>query len=263
MKFSCRPVMLSATAALVLAACASTSSTPSSSGPTATPDPLSSSITVFAASSLTATFNSAETAIEAAHPGFMALYSFGSSQALVTQIINSAPADVIATANASTMQRLVAAGLVETPQAFCKNKLEIIVAPGNPKGLMGLPDLAKSGLSVVLADPSVPVGGYAAKALSTAGIKLTPKSLQSDDAQVVNQVESGNADAGIVFVTDVATAGSKVTGVPIPDAQNVSATYEIAALKGSSHLAPAEAFVTEVVSGSIHAVLLSAGFLAP
>lgn len=257
MKLRTRTILLSGTAAIALAACGSSPS----SGPSASPDPLSGSITVFAASSLTSTFNTAEKGLELDHPGFTAQYSYGSSQTLVTQIINGAPADVIATANTTTMQQLVAKGLVNTPQAFCKNKLEIIVAPGNPKNIKTLADLATPGLAVVLAAAGVPVGDYAAKALKAAHITLTPKSLQLDDAVVVEQVESGNADAGLVFVTDVVSAGSKVTGVPIPDAQNVIGTYEIAALKASTNMAAAEAFATSAVSGDVQTQLLADGFL--
>jgi molybdate transport system substrate-binding protein len=256
-KTGTRLLLLSATAAIGLAACGS-SSPPAGS---ASPDPLSGSITVFAASSLTSAFNTAEKGLEVDHPGFKAQFSFGSSQALVTQIINSAPADVIATANTSTMQQLVAKGLVETPQALCKNKLEIIVAPGNPKNIKTLADLATPGLSVVLAMPGVPVGDYAAKALAAAKIAVTPKSLESDDALVVEQVESGNADAALVFVTDVVTAGNKVTGIPIPDAQNVIGTYEIAVVKASTQMAAAQAFVTSAVSGDVQTQLLADGFL--
>ncbi len=257
MKIGLRTVLVSGSAALALAGCGSTSTAASS----ASPDPLTGTITVFAASSLTSALNTAEKGLELDHPGFKAQYSYGSSQTLVTQIINSAPADVIATANTSTMMQLVTAGLVETPQAFCKNKLEIIVGPGNPKGIKTLADLAMPGLSVVLAAPSVPVGDYSAKALKAAHITLTPKSFQLDDAEVVQQVESGNADAALVFVTDVVTAAGKVTGVPIPDAQNVIGTYEIAVVKASANQTPAAAFVTSAVSGDVHAQLLEDGFL--
>ncbi len=251
-----RPLLLSGGAAIVLAACESAPAATSAS-----PDPFSGSITVFAASSLTAAFNTAEKGLELEHPGFKAEYSYGSSQTLVTQIVNGAPADVIATANTATMQQLVTAGLVNTPEAFCKNELEIIVAPSNPKGIKTLADLATPGLSVVLAAPSVPVGDYAAKALTAANIKITPKSLQLDDAEVVEQVESGNADAGLVFVTDVVTAGGKVTGIPIPVAQNVVGTYEIAVVKASTNRTVAAAFATSAVSGDVHNQLLADGFL--
>jgi molybdate transport system substrate-binding protein len=257
MKIRARTVLLAGIATTALAACGSSPS----SGHSASPDPLSGSITVFAASSLTSTFNTAEKGLEVDHPGFTAQYSYGSSQALVTQVISGAPADVIATANTSTMQQLVAKGLVNTPRAFCKNKLEIIVAAGNPKGIKTLADLATSGLAVVLAAPGVPVGDYSTKALAAAHVTVTPKSLQLDDALVVEQVESGNADAALVFVTDVVTAGTKVTGVPIPDAQNVIGTYEIAVLKASTHAAAAQAFVTDAVSGGVQTQLLADGFL--
>lgn len=254
-----RLILLAGTATLALAACGS-SSTPDTA---ATPDPFSGSITVFAASSLTSAFNAAEMGLELDDPGFRATYSYSSSQTLVTQLKNGAPADVIATANTSTMQQLVSAGLVEPPQAFCRNELEIIVAPGNPKNVRTLAGLTAPGLSVVIGAPSVPVGDYAAKVLAAADVKLTPKSLQLDDAEVVEQVESGNADAALVFVTDVVAAGGKVTGIPIPEAQNVIGTYEIAALKASSNLTAAQAFVTSAVSGDVHAQLLADGFLKP
>ncbi|MGA8416323.1 MAG: molybdate ABC transporter substrate-binding protein [Candidatus Dormiibacterota bacterium] len=257
MKPCIRPLLLFAPGAMVLAACGSTSAT----GSSAPADPFSGAITVFAASSLTSPFNDAEKGLELDHPGFTAQYSYGSSQALVTQIINGAPADVIATANTSTMQQLVAKGLVDTPQALVKNKLEIIVAPGNPKNIKTLADLATPGLSVVLAMAGVPVGDYAAKALKAANVKVTPNSLESDDALVVEQVESGNADAALVFVTDVFSAGGKVTGIAIPDAQNVIGTYEIAVLKSSTNMTAAQAFVTSAVSGDVQAELLSVGFL--
>jgi molybdate transport system substrate-binding protein len=99
--------------------------------------------------------------------------------------------------------------------------------------------------------------------LTNAGLKLTPKSLQLDDSEVVQQVESGNADAALVFVTDVISSGGKVTGVPIPDAQNKVGTYEIAVVTASTHAAAAEAFVTSAVSGDIRAELGTAGFLPP
>jgi molybdate transport system substrate-binding protein len=254
-----RTIAPAAVAALALAACGSSST----AGPSATPDALSGSMTVFAASSLTSAFNTAEQALEVDHPGFTAKYSYAGSQSLMTQIINGAPADVIATANTTSMAQLVAKGLVNTPEKFCQNKLEIIVAPGNPKNIKSLADLVNPAIAVVIGDPSVPVGDYAKAVLTAAGLKLTPKSLQLDDAEVVQQVESGNADAALVFVTDVLSAGGKVTGVPIPDAQNKVGTYEIAVLKASSNMAAAQAFVTSAVSGDVQAELKTAGFLPP
>ena len=262
-----RLMVVGATAALGLAACGGTSSattpTAPAGSPTATHDPFSGSITVFAASSLTFAFNSAETALESANAAFKATYSFAGSQALVTQILNGAPADVIATANTTTMAELTAKNLVQPPVKFCQNKLEIAVAPGNPLGITSLADLNKPGVKLVIGDPSVPVGEYVTDIETSDTIKFTPVSLQLSDAAVLEQLESGDANAALVFVTDVIGAGSKVSGVEIPDAQNKIGTYEIAAVSASSNLAAAEAFVTAAVSGLIQAALITAGFLPP
>ena len=254
-----RTMVVGATATLVLAACGS-SSAPAEG---ASPDPLSGSITVFAASSLTSAFNTAEKGLELDHPGFKATYSYSGSQTLVTQLLNGAPADVIATANTDTMAQLTAKNLVGTPVAFCQNKLEIVVAPGNPLGIKTLADLNNPGVKLVIGVPTVPVGEYVTDIEASDNIKFTPVSLQLDDASVLEQVESGDANAALVFVTDVIGAGGKVTGVPIPDAQNKIGTYEIAALSASSNLAAAEAFVKSAVSGDIQTELRSAGFLPP
>ena len=259
MKMRMRPVLISASSALALAACGAASV----SNPASTPDALTGNLTVFAASSLTNAFNTAENALEIDSPGFKATYSFAGSQDLVTQIINGAPADVIATANTDTMAQLTAKGLVETPVAFCQNKLEIAVAPGNPLGIRSLADLNNPGVKLVIGDPSVPVGEYVTDIEASDSIHFTPVSLQLSDAAVLEQLESGDANAALVFVTDVIGAQGKVTGVPIPSAQNKIGTYEIAAVTASSNQAAAQAFVTSAVSGDIQTELLSAGFLPP
>jgi molybdate transport system substrate-binding protein len=258
MKAGSRPVMLCGTAAIALAACGSTPASTSAS-----PDPLSGSITVFAASSLTNAFNTAEKGLEIDHPGFKAAYSFAGSQSLVTQIISGAPADVIATANTDTMAQLTAKGLVDTPQNFCGNKLEIAVAPGNPMNIKTLADLNNPGVKLVIGDPSVPVGEYVTDIEASDSLHFTPVSLQLSDASVLEQLESGDANAALVFVTDVIGAAGKVVGVPIPDAQNKIGTYQIAAVKASTNSAAAEAFVTAAVSGDIQTELRAAGFLPP
>lgn len=252
-------ILLAGTATLALAACGSTS-TP---GSAATPDAFSGSITVFAASSLTSAFNTAESGLELDNPGFKATYSFAGSQSLVTQIISGAPADVIATANTDTMAQLTAKGLVDTPEKFCQNKLEIAVASGNPLGIKTLADLNNPGVKLVIGDPSVPVGEYVTDIEASDSLHFTPVSLQLSDASVLEQLESGDANAALVFVTDVIGAQGKVTGVAIPDAQNKIGTYEIAAVKASSNQAAAEAFVTSAVSGDIQTELVATGFLPP
>jgi molybdate transport system substrate-binding protein len=263
MKIGSRSLIVSATAVLLLAACGSSSTTTSSSAstPTAAPDPLTGNITVFAASSLTTSFNTSETTLEALHPGFKATYSFAGSQGLVTQILSGAPADVICTANTDTMAQLTAKGLVETPVKFVQNQLEIAVAPGNPLGITDLADLNKPGVKLVIGDPSVPVGEYVTDIETSDSIKLHPVSLQLSDAAVLEQLESGDANAALVFVTDIISAGAKVQGVVIPAAQNHIGTYEVAALKASTNLTAAEAFVTSAVSGTVYTELIQSGFL--
>ena len=259
MKIRTRPILVTAAAALVLAACGA-NSVAVTNPPSATGG-LTGNLTVFAASSLTNAFNTAEQGLELDNPGFKGTYSFAGSQDLVTQILNGAPADVIATANTDTMAQLTAKGLVETPQAFCQNELEIAVAPGNPLGIKSLADLNNPGVKLVIGDPSVPVGEYVTDIETADSIHFTPVSLQLSDAAVLEQLESGDANAALVFVTDVIGAPGKVTGVPIPAAQNHIGTYEIAALKASSNLAAAEAFADSAVSGDIRNILTTDGFL--
>lgn len=254
--------------ALVAAACGSSSkssgSTPSTTSTPTTPAKLSGSLDVFAAASLTEAFNDEKTALASSDPGLSLTYNFAGSQALVTQIKNGAPADVFASADRKNMQKLIDAGLVEAPKTFARNKLEIAVAPGNPKHITGFADLEKSGVILVLEDPSVPAGNYARQAFTRAGLPAPkPASNELDVKSTLAKLTSGDADAVVVYVTDVKAAGSKVEGVEIPDSQNVIATYPIAAIKASKHLTAAEAFVDEVVSGSGQQALQARGFLAP
>jgi molybdate transport system substrate-binding protein len=179
----------------------------------------------------------------------------------VTQIQQGAPADVIATADTATMKQLTDAGLVETPQRFAHNKLEILVAPGNPKQIKGLSDLGGSGLVFVTCDPSVPAGKYANQALQAAGVTVHPASHEPDVKAAVAKVTTGEADATIVYVTDVTAAGSKGEGVGIPDDQNVIADYPIAVVKETKNRDGAQAFVDAVVSGSGQDALQKRGFL--
>jgi molybdate transport system substrate-binding protein len=240
----------------------STSSTASSSrGGTGT---LSGSLNVFAASSLTEAFNNEKATLKASTPGLSLTYNFAGSQALVTQIQQGAPADVFASADTSHMDTLVKAGLVETPKTFAKNLLEIAVAPGNPKHIADLADLEKPGVTLVLADTTVPAGKYARQAFTKAGLPAPkPKSNELDVTSTLAKLTLGEADAVVVYVSDVKSAGDKVLGVTIPTDQNILATYPIAALKESKNLAAAEAFVAEIASGSGRQALAAVGFLPP
>jgi molybdate transport system substrate-binding protein len=209
-------------------------------------------VTVFAAASLQPPFD------RIAHESFpKATFNYAGTQTLTTQLVQGAHADVFASADATHMKTVQDAGLViGSPQVFAHNKLEIAVAKGNPKGIHSLSDLARPGLVVVLADPSVPAGKYAQQALAKAGVSVKPKSLELQVTAVLSKVALGEADAGIVYVSDVVTSG-QVDGVPIPDAQNVVADYFIARLtKGTA----ADAFVTAVLSPQGQSMLADAGF---
>jgi molybdate transport system substrate-binding protein len=241
-------------AAAFLIACGSSGTAPGTS--------LSGTASVFAASSLTASFKALGTSFQAARPGVTVQFNFAGTPTLVTQIEQGAPADVFASADTTNMDKLTADGFtIGTSQVFAHNQLEIVVAPGNPESITGLADLAKPGLIYISAGPTVPAGKYALQALATAGVKVTPKSLETDVASVVSKIELGEADAAIVYTTDVQAAGSKVSGVPIPAAENVTATYPIIAVKGTKNAAVANAFIAYVISASGQSTLASYGFL--
>jgi len=216
-------------------------------------------LSVFAAASLTDAFSELGDQFTAAHPGVTVTFNFAGSNDLVTQLQQGAPADVLATADTKNMD--AAGDLVGAPQAFAANKLAIAVAPGNPIGITGLADLARKDLKVVLAAPEVPAGKYAQEALATAGVSVEPVSLEVSVKGVVTKVSLGEADAGIVYVTDVAAAAGKLDGIAIPDGQNVLATYPIAALAASAHPDDAKAFVDLVLSPEGRRVLADYGFL--
>ena len=173
---------------------------------------------MFAAASLTEAFADVGTALGAGDPGLSVRYSFAGSGALVAQVQQGAPADVVATADTASMARLVDAGLVTTPTTFARNQLQILVAPGNPLAIASLADLARPDLKVVLGAETVPAGRYAAQALQAAGITVAPVSYEADVKAAVAKVTLGEADATIVYVTDVIAAGAKGQGVAIPDA---------------------------------------------
>jgi molybdate transport system substrate-binding protein len=246
-------------AALLLAACGS-NDTPTLTPAVSRTTPLSGSITVLAASSLTESFTEIGRRFQDIHPGVHVTFSFDASSTLVQQAIAGAPADVLATADTDTMQKAVDAGTVSAPTVFAHNRLAIIVAKGNPKGIHSLADLSRPGLVVVLCAPDVPCGGFAAQSLAKAGTSVTPRSLEANVKGVVSKVTLGEADAGIVYVTDVTAAGGTAEGVTIPPEQNVVADYPIAILRSTANSAVATMFVAFVRSGEGTNVLAAAGF---
>lgn len=219
----------------------------------------STTLTVYAASSLTESFNAVGAAFHSAHPDIAVRFNFAGSPTLVTQIENGAQADVFASADTTNMDRLRTDGFTAAPPAvFAHNDLEVVVAAGNPKHIESLSDLARPGVIYISAGPTVPAGKYAAQTLARAGVRVTPKSLETDVKSVVSKIELGEADAGIVYATDVKAAGGKVLGVSIPDADNVIATYPIVTVRSSS---AADAFVRFVTSSDGQAILQRYGFL--
>jgi molybdate transport system substrate-binding protein len=215
---------------------------------------------VFAAASLTAAFGRlAERS--AANGGTRVTFNFAGSQALATQIQQGAPADVFASADTANMDKVK--DLVGDPQVFASNLLQIVVEQGNPKGIQGLDDLADPDLKVVLAAPDVPAGRYAAEILGRAGVTVKPVSQEDNVKAVVTKVSLGEADAGIVYVTDVTAGGGKVEGIDIPAGRNVVATYPIATVKASKAQDQAQAFMDLVRSPEGQQVLNRYGFLPP
>ena len=233
------------TAALVLAACGSSSK---GTGSTSPAGKVTGSITVLAGSSLTKGFTALGEEFQTAHPGTKIEFSFGSSSDLEGSIEEGAPADVFASADQKNMKKLVAAGANSGgPVDFAKNRLEIAVEKGNPKHIATLSDLAKPGVVVVLCDPSAPCGKYAAQVLDNAKVTLTPKSLEANVKSTLSKVEIGEADAAIVYISDVTSSG-KVDGVQIPDNVNVLTTLPIVVLKDSKNAPLAKAWVDFVVA---------------
>ena len=258
-----RAAAAAATIALAIGAAACSSSSKKGEPVTANHARMTGSLTVFAAASLTAAFTNAKAALTAANPGLTLTYNFAGSNTLVSQIRQGAPADVFASADTKNMQSLVDAGLVDAPVTFAKNKLEIAVARGNPKHITSLADLASPGVAVVLGASGVPAGDYASSVLAAKHIAVTPKSVETDVKAALAKVTNGEADAAIVYATDVAAAAGKAQGVSIPDADQPDISYPIAVVKATKNRAAAQAFVTAAVSGEVQKALGAAGFFPP
>lgn len=216
-------------------------------------------LNVFAAASLTEAFTQIGAGFTASEPDVQVVFNFAGSNDLVTQIRQGAPADVLATADTTTMDD--AGELVLDPRPFAANRLVIAVAPGNPLGISGLDDLAREDVKVVLAAPEVPAGKYAGEILDRAGVLVEPVSLEVTVKGVATKVALGEADAGIVYVTDVAAAKGDLQGVEIPDDENVIAVYPLGTVAASGHADDAQAFVDYVLSADGRKVLSEHGFL--
>lgn len=231
-------------------------------------------LTVFAASSLTNAFDEIGATLESENEGLDITFNYAGSQALVTQLTEGAEADVFASANITQMTKAANAGLIDgDAQAFVGNRLALVVPIDNPAGITGLSDLAGDDISLVLAQPDVPVGQYARQSLCLAGadtaiygdgfveaVTGNIVSEEEDVRDVLSRVQLGEADAGIVYVSDyVATEGGGVALIEIPDAVNVVASYPIAPVAGGN-AELAAAFISYVLSPEGQAVLEDYGF---
>ncbi|MBF4613208.1 molybdate ABC transporter substrate-binding protein [Curtobacterium sp. VKM Ac-1376] len=256
-------------AALGLSACSTTdapagATSPSSSSSSSGDTDVSGSITVFAAASLQQTFTTLGKDFELANPGASIRFSFAGSSDLVTQIRNGAPADVFASADEANMAKLSSTDLASgSAQDFATNVLEIAVAPGNPKGITSLDDLTGADVQLVTCATPVPCGAATAKVESASGIDLQPVSEEQSVTDVLGKVESGQADAGLVYVTDVRGADGRVDGVPFDESSRAVNTYPIGVLRESEDPELARAFTEYVRSSSGQKVLTAAGFGKP
>lgn len=222
---------------------------------------LSGELTVFAASSLSEVFEELGEAFENENPRASVEFSFGASSALVEQVKAGSPADIVATADEETLRRLE----TEIPRrtVFARNSLEIVVAKDNPLNIRRLEDLARNDVTLVLCAAEVPCGKLAQEVFDRAGVKPEPKSLESNVKAVLSKVALGEADAGLVYTTDIAAGHRSVEGVRLGGRHNVVTGYPIGRVASSKNEKLADAFISLVMSGEGQRILQAAGFTAP
>ena len=218
-------------------------------------------ITVLAAASLTQSFTEIADDFEAEHEGVTVRLSFGGSSDLVEQIRSGAPADVFASADTKTMDTLGADAV--DPENFATNTLEIAVPPGNPARITSFADLARKSLKLVVCAPEVPCGSATKTVADATGTTLAPVSQEQSVTDVLGKVTSGEADAGLVYVTDVQAAGDDVEGITFPESSEAVNTYPIATLQDSDHAKVAREFADFVLGAKGQKVLSDAGFARP
>jgi molybdate transport system substrate-binding protein len=243
---------------LVLSGCDPAGVTPSSS---AQPHGV---VAVLAASSLTAAFTALGKDFEAAYPGTRVAFSFGSSSTLAQQVAGGASADVFAAASPDTMATVTKAKLgAGDPEVFARDQLVIAAALGDPKHIGSLADLAQPGLTVVLCVPEVPCGAAARRALRVANVPVTPVTQVPDVTTALSTVESGGADAALVFRSDARNTGGRVAAVEFPESAQAVNDYPVVALGHAPNPSGATAFVRFLLSPAGRTRLLEAGFQAP
>jgi molybdate transport system substrate-binding protein len=221
-------------------------------------------LTVYAAASLTPSFERLAEGFEESHAGVEVELNFAGSSDLVAQIRNGAPADVFASADEANMDKLTAEELQGSdPQVFATNTLQVATPPDNPARVQSLQDLADPDLNLVICAPEVPCGAAARAVADDAGVTLQPDSEEQSVTDVLGKVTSGEADAGLVYVTDVITAGDDVQGIELPESESVVNDYPIATVADSENAALAQQFVDLVLSDEGRRVLADAGFGTP
>ena len=218
-------------------------------------------LTVYAASSLTAVFEQIGDEFESTHDGVEVDFNFAGSSDLVAQIQEGAPADVFASADEANMEKLTAEDLEGAdPQTFASNTLEIVVPPGNPAGVESFQDLSEDGLNLVICAPEVPCGAATQTAAESADVELNPVSEEQSVTDVLAKVTSGEADAGVVYVTDVLAAGDDAEGIEFPESSSAVNVYPIATVAGSENADLGQEFVDLVLSDAGQAILQDLGF---
>lgn len=258
MRSPLRTMVVAAAAGLALVASGCSSGQPAASSPAA---PATTTVTVFAAASMKTTFTTLGQKFEAAHPGTRVALNFAGSQTLAEQILNGAPADAFASADSANMKKITDAGLnAAAPSVYATNQLEIAVPPDNPAKIKTFEDLAAPDVKLVVCAPAVPCGAATVKVEKGAGVTLHPVSEEQSVTDVLAKVQAGEADAGLVYVTDVKAAGDTVKGIPFEESSEAINTNEIVALKGGPQAALGQQFVDLVLSAEGQKVLSDAGF---
>ena len=222
-------------------------------------------LTISAATSLTDAFTELAKQFRKVNKGVKVRLNFGSSSTLLTQIQSGAPSDIMASADLTNLEKLVASGnVVVTPKVFARNTMAIAVKPGNPKSVRSVADLASLPF-IALCGKTVPCGVYASSVLTRAGVVITESKVTRgiDVKATLSAVANGDADAAIVYKTDVLAAKKSVVGIDIPSVQNVKAMYGIAPIRGSKNPANTKAFIDFVLSEQGWQILKSFGFQRP
>ncbi|MDO9485369.1 MAG: molybdate ABC transporter substrate-binding protein [Actinomycetota bacterium] len=258
-----KPVALITLASLAMTAALGLNASHTAASPSSSAPP-SGSITVSAAASLTDVFPMIATAFMKRYPGTSVKFNFAGSSTLVQQVIAGAPVDVLATASEPTMSKAVKVGFVGRPLLFAKNSMAIAMPAGNPAKISTLSSLNRSGLLVAVCAVSVPCGTAARDLLMRNSVSVRPVTLELDVRAVLAKVIAGEVDAGIVYVTDVKSVGSKVSSIAIPSELNVTTTYSIATVNESGNSTAAQAFVDYVrFTTSAQGIMRAYGFAKP